>query len=457
MIVSLPSREIGAAAIAAALLLAGCSSDSDVPPTVASAPGGGTQQNTDTGSGGSFPDVNTTPTQRPTSTIQDLNQAPEGLSAAQSGTQYGEPLVGGPTSAAEPPAPPPPPEPQEELAPIPEPGIQTQTSDAAVPVEAEPQQSYPEATPEVAEPQPEPAAPAGEGQTIQGTMGEAQPEPQPEPEPQPAPVAVAPQQPQPEPQPQPIQSQPMAPIGTPQAGADPFQPEAQLALQPGSVQTPALGAVQPQLPASAYGPNYRALAPDAYGVSFPQPVLPPYQAYNPAQAMYRSPYANPPTNYGGATNGAPVISSQTAALVAPSYDAQAYAAPAYGAYGQTYYGGGQQVGLIYFREGSSNLSSDDREVLKQIAEIHRASGGVVHVVGHASMRTTSTDYARHQEANQRVSEARAQAVARQLMRYGVPEGAIQWSGAGSTQPLYAEVMPNGEAANRRAEVYLSAY
>jgi outer membrane protein OmpA-like peptidoglycan-associated protein len=172
--------------------------------------------------------------------------------------------------------------------------------------------------------------------------------------------------------------------------------------------------------------------------------------------MYRSPYANPPTNYGGAATGAPVISSQTA-MVAPAYDAQAYAAPAYAAYGQTSYGGGQQVGLIYFREGSSSLSSDDREVLKQIAEIHRASGGVVHVVGHASMRTTSLDYARHQEANQRVSEARAQAVARQLMRYGVPEGAIQWSGAGSSQPLYSEAMPSGEAANRRAEVYLSAY
>lgn len=439
MIVSLSSREIGAAAIAVALLLAGCSSDSDVPPTVASAPGGSTQQNTDTGSGGSFPDVNTTPTQRPTSTIQDLNQAPEGLSGAQSGTQYGEPLVGGPTSSAKPPAPPPPPEPEQQLAPIPEPGIQTQTSDAA-PAEPEPQP-----TQQVAAPEPTPE-PAGEGQTIQGTMGEAQPapqveaqaepEPEPQPEPQPQAVVAAPQQPMP-------QAQPMAPIGTPQDGAQPFQPEAQLALQPGSLQAPAIGTVQPQMPASAYGPNYRALAPDAYGISFPQPALPPYQGYNPAQAMYRSPYANPPTNYGGAT---PVVSSQTA-MVAPAYDA----------HGQTYYGGGQPVGLIFFRDGSAKLSSDDRQVLKQIAEMQRANGGVVHVVGHASMRTSTMDYVRHQEANQRISEARAQSVARQLMRYGVPEGAIQWAAAGSTQPLYAEVMPSGEAANRRAEVYLSAY
>ncbi|HEV8388451.1 MAG TPA: OmpA family protein [Dongiaceae bacterium] len=459
MIVSLPSRGIGAAALAAGLLLAGCSSDSDVPKTVASAPGGGTQVNTDTGSGGSFPDVNTVPNQRPTSTIQDLNQAPEGLSGAQSGTQYGEPLVGGPTSSAAPP-PPPEPAPEEQLAPIPEPGIQTQTSDAQpapapeetpAPAPEEPAAAEPIATPEVTEPQPmEPgpsaeAAPdsaAPEGQTIQGTTSQdttsqdttSQPAPDSGVQAAPiAPMAAAPQQ-------------PAAPVGAPQEGAQPFQPEGQLALSPGGVQAPALGATrQPQMPASAYGPNYAALSPDAYGIAFPQPVLPPYQAYNPAQAMYRSPYASPPTNYGGANDGAPLAPTQTAMV-----------APAFGGYGQPYVGG-QPVGLIYFREGSAKLSPDDRDVLKQIAEMQRANGGVVHVVGHASMRTSGMDYNRHQQANQRISEARANAVAHQLMRYGVPEGAIQTAAAGDSQPLYSEAMPSGEAANRRAEVYLGAY
>jgi outer membrane protein OmpA-like peptidoglycan-associated protein len=434
MIVSLPSRGIGAAALAAGLLLAGCSSDSDVPKTVASAPDGGTQVNTDTGSAGEFPDVNSVPNQRPTSTIQDLNQAPEGLSGAESGTQYGEPLVGGPTSSAEPPAPPLPPEPQEPLAPIPEAGVQTQSSDAySAPAPEQAAAAEPAAEPTEPVAEAAPAAPQGEGQTIQGTT--AQPAPatggvQSAPM---APMAAAPEQ-------------PVTPTGTPQEGSQPFQPEAQLALQPGSVQTPSLGAAQQaQLPASAYGPNYAALSPDAYGIAFPQPVLPPYQAYNPAQAMYRSPYASPPTNYGGANDGGPIVSSQTAMV-----------APAFAGYGQPYYGG-QPVGLIYFREGSSKLSSDDRRVLKQIAEMQRAQGGVVHVVGHASMRTGTMDYSRHQEANRRISEARANAVARQLMRYGVPEGAIQAAAAGDSQPLYSEVMPSGEAANRRAEVYLSAY
>jgi outer membrane protein OmpA-like peptidoglycan-associated protein len=273
--------------------------------------------------------------------------------------------------------------------------------------------------------------------------------------PQPASQPIQSQQPAmpvvtPQPASQPIQpQQPAMPVVTPQPASQPIQPQAQLPLSPGSVQTQSLAAAQQaQLPASADGPNYSALAPDAYGVTFPQPVLPPYQSYDPAQAMYRSPYANPPTNYGGANGGAPIVSSQTA-MLAPA------TGPTTDAYGQPYYAG-QPVGLIFFREGSSRLSSDDLNVLKQIADMQRTNGGVVHVLGHASMGTSAMD-SRHQQANQRISEARANAVAQQLMRYGVPEAAIQTAAAGDTQPLYSEAMPSGEAANRRAEVYLGAY
>jgi outer membrane protein OmpA-like peptidoglycan-associated protein len=400
MTVSLSPRGIGAAALAAGLLLAGCSSSSDVPPTEVSTPEGGTKTNTDTGSGGQFPDVNTTPTQRPTSTIQELNQAPTGLSAAPGGTQYGEALVGGPTSTAEPPAPPPPPEPpQEALAPIPEPGVQTDTSEATpsapssasetaeTPDVAEPQPTEPAAEPEpVAEPAPAYEEPQGEGQTIQGTANQAPP-----PAPEPAPVVSAPEP-----------SEPVA--AAPQA--EPSYPAAQPA--PAAPQ-------QAQLPAD-YGSNQAALAPEAYGVSTP--------------------------------------GSNTA----PSYGStQVAAGPAMPAPAQPYYGG-EPVGLIYFREGSSDLSDDDRGVLEQIAQIQRAYGGVVNVVGHASVGGASAvNYAEHQAANQRISEARANAVAQQLMKFGVPLGAIRASAAGDSQPLYSEVAPTGVAGNRRVEVYLSAY
>lgn len=451
---------MGAAALAVGLALAGCSSDKDVPPTVASSPSGGTQANTDTGSGGEFPDVNTTPTQRPTSTIQDLQQAPEGLSGAQSGTQYGEPLVGGPSDAADRPAPPPEPDPAADLPPIPE--AQSETTTSAAP--SEPDTTIAEAPPveEPAVEEPAVEEPVVEEPVVEEPVAE---EPVAE-EPtqtadattaEPAPDSAAPSTSTVEAAPMVPMAQPVTPVGTPQEGSQPFSPEAQLALAPGSIPTQGstggYGAVAPaQAAPTAYGPNYAALAPDAYGVQFPQPALPPYQPYDPsqAQAMYRSPYVSPPTNYGGA-----VVSSQST-MVAPAYVNPSFVNYGAGYYAPGYYGG-QPVGMIYFRDGSSRLSSDDRKVLKQIAEMQQAYGGVVRIVGHASMRTHSMDYARHQQANQRISEARAKAVARQLMRYGVPEGAIVASAAGDAQPLYAEVMPNGEAANRRAEVYLSAY
>lgn len=274
-----------------------------------------------------------------------------------------------------------------------------------------------------------PAPDAPQGQTIQGTTGQTAAAANDVAEPAAAPdstVQVA-----------------AAASSAPQPSATPVvavQPA--VAPEPANVQPPSLNAPQQaQLP---YAPNDGSLAPSASGAVVPQPVLPPYQPYNPAQAMYRSPYANPPTNYGGA------VAAPMSAAPAPMM------AATYASYGQPYYGG-QPVGLVFFSEGSSGLSPDDHAVLKQIAEMQRAYGGAVNVVGHASMRTSTMDYARHQQANQRISEARANAVARQLVTYGVPQDAIRVSAAGDSQPLYSEVMPSGEAANRRAEIYLSAY
>jgi outer membrane protein OmpA-like peptidoglycan-associated protein len=404
MFASLPSRAIGAAALAGALLISGCSSESDVPPVVASSPDGGTQMNTDTGSGGTFPDVNTVPTTRPTSTIQDLIKLPDGLSGAQNGTQYGEPLVGGPSSAADRPAPPPPP--VEELPPIPEPdGEETQGSEV-------PEASAPD---DVAE------APANEAASEEPAATEAAPEPevaQPEMPDQPiAAAAPAPEASQPEAdaaqygdfQPAPegeseaataAEIQPESqPAATPEAESPPLQPETQLAMVP----PPAVA--QPQAPAVT------------------QPTEQPFYS---AQALYRSPYA-----------------TSQAQPAAP--------APTNAAYG-TAPAAGQPLALIYFDSGSSNLSADDRNVLRQIAELQRTQGGIVHIIGHASLRSDSTD-PEHQQINQDISEARAGIVAQQLMEYGVPQDAITTVAAGDSQPLYSD---SGEAGNRRAEVYLSA-
>jgi len=109
--------------------------------------------------------------------------------------------------------------------------------------------------------------------------------------------------------------------------------------------------------------------------------------------------------------------------------------------------------LIYFRDGSSELGEDDRRVIEQIAQVQRAYGGVVSVIGHSSVGGTGADKA----ANQRISEARATAVAQELMRNGVPLEAIRAGAAGDSQPLYSEAATNGAAGNRRVEVYITAY
>jgi outer membrane protein OmpA-like peptidoglycan-associated protein len=115
---------------------------------------------------------------------------------------------------------------------------------------------------------------------------------------------------------------------------------------------------------------------------------------------------------------------------------------------------GQPIALIYFQNGSASLSEDDRSVIQEVAELQRASGGVIQIVGHASMAAGSTDPATNEEANYDISLARANAVANALLREGIDSANVQVAAAGSTEPEYYEFTPTGEAGNRRAEIYL---
>lgn len=112
------------------------------------------------------------------------------------------------------------------------------------------------------------------------------------------------------------------------------------------------------------------------------------------------------------------------------------------------------VALIYFSDGSASLSEDDRAVIQEVAELQRASGGMIQIVGHASMAAGSTDPAINNEANYDISLARANVVAEALLREGIDSAKVQVAAAGSTEPEYYEFTPTGEAGNRRAEIYL---
>ncbi len=120
--------------------------------------------------------------------------------------------------------------------------------------------------------------------------------------------------------------------------------------------------------------------------------------------------------------------------------------------GRTY--SGIHAAVIYFGHGSARLSRQDREVLRQVAAVQKDYGGTVRVVGHASSRTKTSDLLEHKIANHETSLARARAVAEELVKLGVPAQNVFVEALSDVQPEYSEATALGEAANRRANVYI---
>ena len=110
--------------------------------------------------------------------------------------------------------------------------------------------------------------------------------------------------------------------------------------------------------------------------------------------------------------------------------------------------------VIYFNHGSSKLSRQDREVLRQVAAAYKDYNVTVRVVGHSSSRTKTSKVVEHKVANYEISVDRARAVAKQLVKLGVTPGSLYVGAMADTQPKYSEATPMGEAANRRADIYL---
>lgn len=110
--------------------------------------------------------------------------------------------------------------------------------------------------------------------------------------------------------------------------------------------------------------------------------------------------------------------------------------------------------VIYYNHGSARLSDHDREVLRQVVAAHRDYGGTIRVVGHASSRTKTNDVVEHKLANYEISVDRARGVARALIQMGVSPDAVFVGSMADTAPQFSEATPLGEAANRRADIYL---
>lgn len=79
---------------------------------------------------------------------------------------------------------------------------------------------------------------------------------------------------------------------------------------------------------------------------------------------------------------------------------------------------------VEFRSGSAALSADDRLTLRDVADTIRAQGGSVRVVGHATPQA-GRDPVKQMMTAFKLSTDRAEAVAKELGRLGVPRRGIR--------------------------------
>ena len=99
------------------------------------------------------------------------------------------------------------------------------------------------------------------------------------------------------------------------------------------------------------------------------------------------------------------------------------------------------------------MNGKAKALIRGIAEAYKARRGALRIVGHASSRTRNLPVQRHKIVNFRVSLDRATAVANELIKLGVDKSAIQIAAVSDSQPVFFESMPEGEAGNRRAEIF----
>ncbi len=114
----------------------------------------------------------------------------------------------------------------------------------------------------------------------------------------------------------------------------------------------------------------------------------------------------------------------------------------------------EQIAVIYFDSASAELDSEDLEVLRQVFLIHQSEGGVLKVQGHASGKTGTVSAQERERINLEMSARRAESVAQALRNFGIASAAILVEALSDSKPVYEESTANGEAWNRRAEIFL---
>ena len=104
---------------------------------------------------------------------------------------------------------------------------------------------------------------------------------------------------------------------------------------------------------------------------------------------------------------------------------------------------------VTFRTGSATVASSFLPALRDVARsLNTHPNSTVRVVGH-------TDNVGSAAYNQQLSEDRALAVARILVRDGVSASRITYSGRGYNEPIATNATAAGRAQNRRVEIVIT--
>jgi len=121
-------------------------------------------------------------------------------------------------------------------------------------------------------------------------------------------------------------------------------------------------------------------------------------------------------------------------------------------------GGIAPTAVVFFSGDGVKLSKTAHAQVRAAAAAFKAGGGrgTIRVVGHASSRTPNMSVEKHMETIFAKSQARATAVAQDLIHQGIPADKVLVDAVGDSQPVYFESMPKGEQGNRRAEIFVQS-
>jgi outer membrane protein OmpA-like peptidoglycan-associated protein len=153
---------------------------------------------------------------------------------------------------------------------------------------------------------------------------------------------------------------------------------------------------------------------------------------------------------------APIIAryQQTAAAAGSTSGVMAMNAPGNAAYANA--SGVTPTAVVMFPGDGTALSAAGRAQVRAAVQAYQSRGGAgfIKVVGHSSSRTGNMPLQQHLMSIFAKSQARANAVAKEIIREGVPASKVLVEAVGDSQPVYYESMPQGEAGNRRAEIFI---